>query len=111
MPTPPASSVPRRLLPHRPHVVEVGPADEPAGDAERAARDIHRILRRDGGAPASERVVWFAAPAAPCRRLAGLLVREGLDDFMAVEALLLGVEVPTWGCPAAPGSGGRSRAR
>jgi hypothetical protein len=88
-------------------VARRGPAVSPglAGGAvavelERTTKppgDYARILRWYGGALAYERVAWFAATEALRRRLADLITRERLDDFMAVEPLPPGVWVRAWG--------------
>lgn len=95
-----------RLLGGAPHVPDgvlllpgtpdrPGAPDRPGGGAvavelERTPKppgEDARILRWDGGALAYERVVWFAATEALRRRLAELIARERLDDFIPVQAL------------------------
>jgi hypothetical protein len=61
------------------------------------AAEHARILRWYAAQLATRRVVWFVATETLRRRLEAAIARERLDDFVGVEALPPGVEVPTWG--------------
>jgi hypothetical protein len=56
-----------------------------------------RILRWYGGALDVDRVRWFGATPAVCRRLQEVVDAERLGDLIAVAPLPAGVAVPAWG--------------
>jgi hypothetical protein len=62
------------------------------GDAEYA-----RILRWYGAELGYQRVVWLCAGEPVRRRLAELIRREQVDDFMTVEPLPAAIAVASWG--------------
>jgi hypothetical protein len=60
------------------------------------AAEHARILRWYAAELTTRRVAWFVATATLRRRLEEAIARERLDDFMSVEPLPAGVEVPSW---------------
>jgi hypothetical protein len=71
--------------------------------------EYERILRWSGSTLDYRQVAWFCATPALQRRLAELVARERLDDFISVEPVPAGAAVSLWGS-AGQGAGARSGA-
>ena len=95
-----------RLLFGTPHVPDGllmlpdGPKSGVAVELEVTVKKADRyrgILRWYGGDLRYERVWWFGATPAICRRMTEAVERERMTDFVRVEPLPAGVTVSRWG--------------
>jgi hypothetical protein len=89
--------------PHVPDGVLSSPSGPPGGVAielelsPKRLAEYARILRWYGGTLDYQRVWWFCATPALHRRLAELVERERMDDFITVELVPTSITVTPWG--------------